>query len=157
MLITLYRDNGGLESTIGRLCIGEGITERHFCYTLEDQRQVKKVKGETRIPAGTYEIKLRTVGGFTKRYEQRFPGMHRGMLWLQNVPGFEYILIHIGNDDDDTAGCLLVGYSCNLDSRNGGGTIGRSTEAYKDLYKLVIEAMDKGEEVFIAIKDEGIK
>ena len=94
MLITLYRDNGGLESTIGRLCIGEGITEHHFCYTLEDQRQVKKVKGETRIPAGTYEIKLRTVGGFTKRYEQRFPDMHRGMLWLQDVPGVRKASTH---------------------------------------------------------------
>ena len=34
---------------------------------------------------------------------------HQGMLHLQKVPGFEFILIHVGNADENTAGYLLVG------------------------------------------------
>ena len=64
---------------------------------------------ETCIPEGEYEIKLRTVGGFNERYTKKYPTMHRGMLWLQDVPGFEYILIHQGNTDEHTSGCLIVG------------------------------------------------
>ena len=38
-----------------------------LAYTLEDEQRDVKVYGETRIPAGTYKLKLRTVGGFHTR------------------------------------------------------------------------------------------
>ena len=82
---------------------------KFLCYTLEEEKRDKKVMKETRIPAGTYQIKLRTEGGYHNRYSSKHKGMHKGMLWLQDVPGFEWILIHTGNTDEHTAGCLLVG------------------------------------------------
>ena len=70
------------------------------------------------------------------------------MLWVRDVPNFEYILIHIGNTDDDTAGCLLVGSTADKDK----GFIGSSTTAYKTMYTKVLKALEEEEEVFITYK-----
>lgn len=123
-----------------------------LCYALEDEFRTKKVWGETRIPAGTYKIKLRTEGGHHERYSKKFAAIHKGMLWIQDVPGFEYILIHIGNTDDDTAGCLLVGTSpATVDERED--KIAQSTAAYKKVYVHVLEALEGGEDVEIEYID----
>lgn len=74
------------------------------------------------------------------RYKQRFP-FHVGMLWLQAVPDFEWIYIHIGNDHEDTDGCILVGWNANA-FENGGGTVQRSTDCYEKLYKRLALAAD---------------
>jgi hypothetical protein len=118
---------------------------------LEDQFNEPKIPGETRIPAGRYKIELRTEGGMTKRYAERFPDLHKGMLWLQDVPGFEYIYIHTGNNDDHSDGCLIVGdtQSQNITAR---GEVGGSVSAYRRLYKEILEAMASGD-VFITIED----
>ncbi len=60
------------------------------------------------------------------------------------MPGFEYILIHIGNSAKDTEGCLLVGEQCNIDYLHG-GTIQRSAAAYSSLYKNVIHDAISGD------------
>ena len=101
-----------------------------------------KVKGETRIPAGTYKIKLRNEGGFNQRYNKRYPSIHRGMLHIIDVPGFEYILIHVGNSDEHTAGCLLVGDSQENNQVNKNGFIGSSGNAYKRIYPLIADAVE---------------
>lgn len=156
--LTLYRDNGGINSTLGRLCIGEGLTEYMFSYTLEDEKRVEKVNGKTRIPAGTYEIKLRVGSPMANRYDSRYHDInHNGMLWITEVPNFTYCYLHIGNTDEDTDGCPLVGFSSTIDSMSGGGFIGRSTQAYKALYPKVYSAIESGEKVFITIKDEGVR
>jgi hypothetical protein len=155
--LTLYRDSKGEESTIGRLCIGEGVSEYLFCYTLEDQSQITKINGETRIPSGTYEIKKRHGSPMANRYDQAHDSIeHNGMLWLQDVPDFKWVYIHIGNTDDDTDGCILVGYHSILNGSMGGGSIAQSRDAYRNLYKEVSYAIDCGEQVFITIKDEGV-
>lgn len=117
------------------------LNAEHQCFGLEDQFQAVKVKGETRVPAGVYPITVRQEGGFHGRYNRKFPGFHDGMLWIRDVPGFEYILIHVGNDDDDTAGCLLLGSGV---STANGLTITRSVKAYKAFYKKVIEMAKSG-------------
>lgn len=158
MKLTLYRDSGGQDSTLGRLCIGQGASEYLVAYTLEDQRQIVKVQNETRIPSGTYEIKLRQGSPMASRYDAAYSDIdHSGMLWLQDVPNFEFIYLHVGNDDDDSSGCILVGCNANIDIVHGGGTLGRSKDAYKSLYKKIQPTILAGEKVFITIKDEGIK
>ena len=145
MKLQVVRTQLGKDATNGLLFI-DGIFE---CYTLEDQYQAVKVMHETCIPEGTYEIKFRTVGGFHTRYEQRYGADHYGMLWLQDVPGFEYILIHTGNTDEHTSGCLIVGETQQDLEISKDGFIGSSTVAYKKMYAKVANQLLQGKEVTI--------
>jgi len=152
MELEVLRFSSQKDSTLGIL--SDITNDRKFmCFTLEDEYRTLKVKGETRIPAGRYEIKLRTEGGFHERYLEKF-GMafHKGMLWIQNVPNFEYVLIHIGNKEDDTAGCLLVGNTSQQNITED-GFIGGSTSAYKRIYPTIVEELLNGKKVFITYKD----
>lgn len=149
LLIRLAHNN---ESTIGSLYIN-GNPE---CFILEDQPQEKKVMHETRIPSGSYKIILRTEGRWNSKMLQHTNAeirkMHRGMLWLKDIPGFEYILIHPGNTDNDTSGCLIPG---NVLTHNAyhRGYINNSTESYIRLYKKCIEAFERKEDIHIQIID----
>lgn len=122
---------------------------RLLCHTLEDTAREVKIAGRTRIPAGSYQVTLRTVGGFHSRYRQRFPELHRGMLWIREVPNFEYVLIHCGNDEDDTAGCVLLGEEADPRARR----IISSTSAYKRVYPIVAEELVRGGQVQLDITD----
>lgn len=125
------------------------INHKFECYGLEDEFRNFKVYGETRIPDGKYPIRFRKVGGFHNRYLKKFGGAwHKGMLEICDVPNFKYVLIHIGNDDDDTDACYLVGDT----QARGENFIGSSTIAYKRLYPKVRNALLKGEDVFIEFK-----
>ena len=121
-----------------------------MCWTLEDEHRDTKVMSETRIPAGEYKIGLRKEGGHHVKYGAKFPTIHEGMLELQDVPNFKYILIHIGNTDEDTAGCLLVGNSAQIGSIL---TVGESTVAYKRIYTIIANTIKNGKDVKIIIKD----
>lgn len=91
--------------TIGKLFV-DGV---YFCDTLEDTDRldegmslddIKKLKqpGQTAIPEGSYKVIVNAS-----------PKFKRSLPRLQNVPGFEGVLIHRGNTAKDTAGCILVG------------------------------------------------
>lgn len=146
MQIKVQRVLSNKEETLGIMYLN-GVP---FCWTLEDQKQIKKVMGETRIPEGEYEVKLRTVGGHHEKYGKQFPAIHKGMLELQNVPEFQFILIHIGNTDKDTDGCILVGEAPVLGEKI---SIVQSTSAYERMYKRVISCLDVNEKVTIKIED----
>jgi pheromone shutdown protein TraB len=75
------------------------------------------------------------------------------MLHITDVPNFEYILIHCGNTDEHTAGCLLVGDSQENNQINENGFIGKSTQAYKRIYPRIAEALVNNKEVLITYKD----
>ena len=122
---------------------------KFLCYSLEDEYRNDKIMHETRVPAGTYQIKLRKEGGFNARYTKKYGNFHKGMLHVQDVPGFEYILIHTGNTDEHTSGCLIVGDSQENNQLVKYGFIGKSVQAYKRIYTPIAEALEKGEEVTI--------
>ena len=124
----------------------DGIFE---CYTLEDQYQAVKVMHETCIPEGTYDIKFRTVGGFHEKYKKRYGNDHYGMLHLQDVPNFTYILIHAGNTDEHTSGCLIVGETQQDLDISDDGFIGHSGKAYLKLYSKVAKQLLQGKDVTI--------
>jgi hypothetical protein len=126
---------------------------KFLCYSLEDEYRNEKVKHETRVPAGTYQIQLRKVGGFNARYAKKYGDFHKGMLHVQDVPGFQYILIHTGNTDEHTSGCLIVGDSQENNQLLKNGFIGKSVQAYKRIYTPIAEALENGEEVTITYVD----
>jgi hypothetical protein len=152
MKLEVLRISSQDDSTNGILFdVTEG--RKFLCYTLEDEYRETKVMSETRIPAGTYKITLRKVGGFHGRYEAKYGDMHKGMLWVREVPGFEYILIHTGNTDEHTAGCLLLGDSQQNNIIKADGFVGSSTQAYKRVYPSIAAALEEGEEVTITYTD----
>ena len=152
MKLEVLRFSSGKDSTNGILF--DCTRGREFlCYTLEDQYQTKKVMQETRIPAGEYEIKYRKEGGFHKRYNERYPDIHRGMLHVTNVPDFKWILIHVGNTDEHIAGCLLLGDTQENNQIKTNGFIGKSSQAYVRVYDKIANVLDMGEKVTITYYD----
>lgn len=116
MKLTLKRIARKEGYTIGRLYIDDA----YFCDTLEDRDRgleqampldmIKriKVKGETAIPTGTYELSMRHI---SPKYSRKKAFAFTGgvMPRLLNVPGYEGVLIHSGNTAADSEGCILVG------------------------------------------------
>ena len=145
MKLQVVRTQFGTDATNGLLFV-DGLFE---CYTLEDQYQAVKVMHETCIPEGTYDIKLRTVGGFHEKYKKRYGNDHYGMLHLQDVPNFTYILIHAGNTDEHTSGCLIVGETQQDLDISDDGFIGHSGKAYLKLYNKVAKQLLQGKDVTI--------
>lgn len=146
MKLDVIRTQFGEDATNGLLFIN-GVFE---CYTLEDEYRTVKKMHETCIPEGTYPIKFRTVGGFDAKYTQRYGAdFHKGMLWLQGVPEFEFILIHTGNTDSHTSGCLLLGETQQDLDKGKDGFVGGSGDAYKKMYPKVRDALLRGEAVEI--------
>lgn len=134
------------------------IDGKWFCNVLEDAdrglddsmsiakiRELKK-PSITAIPKGTYEITLDVISPrfcTNAFYKQVCDGKLPRLL---NVKGFEGILIHAGNTDKDSAGCLLVGM--NLEK----GKVLKSQETFRKLYKVLNEAKLRGEDIQITIK-----
>lgn len=98
MKLTLKRLYFKQTYTIGKLY----INDVYVCDTLEDKVRdlsaEKKIPGKTAIPAGKYEI----IVNYSPKFKRLLPR-------LIDVPQFEGILIHRGNTNKDTAGCILVG------------------------------------------------
>ena len=98
MLIEVKRRFKGPQYTIGFMY----IDGRYFCDTLEDRvrdlAKESKIKHETAIPEGEYKVIV-----------NRSPRFKRDLPRLLNVPQFEGILIHAGNTQHNTSGCILVG------------------------------------------------
>lgn len=140
MQIKVKRFEFGTTYTIGKLY----IDDVYKCFTLEDKyREVAatpvgqwKVKGKTAIPTGTYKV--------TYEWSRHFNGMRPR---LNNVPGYEGVLIHTGNTDADTEGCILVGSTW-----PGTSFVSGSKIAYDSIVPFIIGAIDKNEEVFITVE-----
>lgn len=148
MELDVIRYGHGKKSTLSLFM----INKKFSVYTIEDAFHVVKIPGETRIPNGTYKVILRTTGGHHARYKKKFPEFHKGMLHVINVPNYKYILIHIGNTDDDTEGCLLPG-DISVNNISSAGRVENSTIAYKRIYPIIANAIESGEDVFINYKD----
>lgn len=113
------------QSTIGDMSL-DGVYE---CHTLEDRwRLGSKVKGSTCIPCGRYKV----VIDMSQRFGRLMPH-------LLDVPSFDGIRIHSGNDAADTEGCILVGQSRALD------WVGESRLAFDAFFPKLQQALAAGD------------
>jgi hypothetical protein len=114
-----------------------------FAFSCEDvDRHVeedfaRKQKGATAIPIGTYAVRL---------YDS--PKHGPDTLELVDVPGFQHIQIHSGNDASDTDGCLLFGLGRDL----GAGKVTRSRPACAWLRAEAIKVLQAGGTVSVEVR-----
>ncbi len=139
MKITVLRYSSDTDSTLGVVF----IDGKFQCYSLEDEFREVKVKGETRIPKGTYKLGIQeNLTPLTQKYLDRYDFFERH-LHIKNVTNFSGIYIHVGNTDEHTDGCLLLGNKAN-NNRLKAGRIEDSTSAYKEFYLKVYPEAKKG-------------
>lgn len=129
--------------TIGNLY----VNSKFFSNVLEDKdrgltqdmplSKIKSIKvpNETAIPTGTYKV----IVNVSPKFKRNLPR-------LLNVPGFDGILIHRGNTEKSTSGCLLVGENKIV------GRVINSTEWELKLTKLLLETQNKKEDIEITIQ-----
>jgi hypothetical protein len=133
------------------------INGEWFCNVLEDKDrglkdsmsvyEIKCLKqwNTTAIPSGTYKVTLDIISPkfSTKSFYKEVCG---GKLpRLLDVKCFDGILIHAGNNEKHSSGCLLVGHN------KIKGQLVDSKDTFKALYKRLKEAKVKGEEITIKI------
>ena len=128
--------------TIGKMY----LDGKYFCDTLEDTDRnisqstpldtIKKVKlpNNTAIPTGTYKV----IVNVSPKFKRLLPR-------LLNVPGFDGILIHRGNTDKDTSGCILIGENKVV------GKVINSTGYETKLVSILNKAQDNKENITIEI------
>lgn len=129
--------------TIGKLY----IDGKYIADTLEDcdrelrqdmsLEEIKKIKvyGQTAIPTGTYKIDMNTVSpkfknrSWAKPWEGKLPR-------LRDVPGYEGVLLHVGNQAQDSLGCILVGQN------KVKGQVINSTATFSQLMSILLKDRD---------------
>lgn len=148
MDVKLYRFSSRADDTLGLLLVDDVFA----CFTLEDEHRDVKVRGETRIPAGRYRLSLQESGRLHRKYAERFPDLHRGMILVEDVPNFSGVMIHCGNRDEDTDGCPLVGDTVQQNVTES-GFLGGSTSAYRRVYPVIRDAIERGERVYLEVEN----
>lgn len=143
MIVLLERYGLGSASTLGRLYV-DGVISG---FTLEDERRIVKVYGETCIPEGDYHIELRTEGGMHAEYSKRFPDFHKGMLWIRDPVGFTDTYLHIGNKTTETLGCPLLGARPMILPDSGEFEVQQSEIAYRHTYQQIVVPLLRKEPV----------
>ncbi len=153
MKISVNRVYKQYSYTIGKLY----IDGKFFCNTLEDKdrgltqstplEEIAKIKipSQTAIPAGIYRVILSQVSPrFSKK--DMYKGIDGKLPRLIDVPGFDGVLIHVGNTDKDSSGCILVGFN------KVKGQVINSRDTFFKLYAKLKEASDRGEKITIRIQ-----
>ena len=115
--------------------------------SLEEIQKIK-IKGNTCIPYGTYNVTLDVYSpkfGSKSYYKEVCNGKVPRLL---NVKGFDGILIHVGDGPNGhklTEGCILIGRN----TIKGGLTEGK--KYFQLLYNQMLEAKKRGEKIKITI------
>lgn len=128
---------------------------------IEDEFRDKKLHGETCIPVGIHKLALRHSPKFSKEYYRNDLGQlihfknrktpelikeyHTAheLIWVTEVPNFDYVLWHWGNTDDDTDGCYVVGTTFGTISDQS--AVLNSRSKYMEIYPVLWNEIRKAE------------
>lgn len=157
MKLLLKRFYKGSEYSVGHLYHEDNGQMIYLCDTMEDKdRGLKKswplkqimdvkVKGETAIPLGTYEI----IPSVSPKFRYRVWGKkYNGIVpEVKNVPGFSGIRIHPANKATELLGCVAPGKNTIK------GQVTQSQATYYALMdKYLVPTWNKGEKVWLTVE-----
>ncbi|EAH8141324.1 hypothetical protein CLN20_00895 [Campylobacter coli] len=135
MKITINRRYTGKTCVIGKFKVLDDEEKILFeCFSLEEDKEGLESGKDLRIPEGNYNLKRHspsrfenTLRSITKKDDTMIN------VYNDDVPSSRAILIHWGNTDKDTQGCILLG----LTKDNNNESVGQSRLACKEFYDLM--------------------
>ena len=163
ILINTKRIKFHSDWTISELFVKEQLDG----FVVEDEIRAIKVHGETAIDAGTYKLALRQSPKFSASFlysestnqliepkEKSLPKYvnikdwkNHDLIWVQETPRHTFVLIHWGNTDLDSDGCLIVGDRLGIirtkDGKNREAVL-NSKNYYKKFYCKVYKEIKEG-------------
>lgn len=153
MNILLQRFSDNKDSTMGLWFHKD--EKKFLMFGLEDEYRQVKVKGETRIPAATYELKIRKEDTpLTIKHREAYGAWFEYHIEITGIPNFSGVYIHAGNDDDHTDGCPLGGNTLTNHFIQQKKPLTSSIDAIRRFYALVYPVLKAGGRVFLEIRDE---
>ncbi|EFU6079497.1 hypothetical protein V6690_001567 [Campylobacter jejuni] len=136
MKITINRRYTGKTCVIGKFkVLGDDEEILFECFSLEEDKEGLESGKDLRIPAGVYNLKRHSPSRFENTLRSITKKDDDTMINVYNddVPSSRAILIHWGNSDKDTQGCILLG----LTKANDNESVGQSRQACKEFYDLM--------------------
>ena len=105
-----------------------------------------KVKGETAIPTGKYEIRMTPSYTFAHKPKKPYAWCDAVLPEIVGVKGFSGIRIHAGNTAKDSLGCLLPGRNDKV------GWVSNSMNECKKIFPMIQQAIKDGRKCYILIR-----
>ncbi|HEQ3584668.1 TPA: DUF5675 family protein [Campylobacter coli] len=136
MKITINRRYTGKTCVIGKFKVLSDDDKILFeCFSLEEDKEGVERNKDLRIPEGNYNLRRHTPSRFENTLRSITKKDDDTMINVYNddVPSSRAILIHWGNTDKDTQGCILLG----LTKDNNNESVGQSRQACKEFYDLM--------------------
>ncbi|HDZ5268484.1 TPA: hypothetical protein RTJ08_000717 [Campylobacter jejuni] len=136
MKVTINRRYTGKTCVIGKFKVLDDEEKILFeCFSLEEDKEGLESGKDLRIPEGNYNLKRHSPSRFENTLRSITKKDDDTMINVYNddVPSSRAILIHWGNSDKDTQGCILLG----LTKDNNNESVGQSRQACKEFYDLM--------------------
>ncbi|ENT7283254.1 DUF5675 family protein [Campylobacter coli] len=136
MKIKIIRRYTGKTCVIGKFKVFDDDDKLLLeCFSLEEDKEGLESGKDLRIPEGNYNLRRHSPSRFENTLRSITKKDDDTMINVFNekVPFDRHILIHWGNTDKDTQGCILLG----LSKDNNNESIGQSRQACKEFYDLM--------------------
>ncbi|HED0970139.1 TPA: hypothetical protein R4N28_000528 [Campylobacter jejuni] len=141
MKVTINRRYTGKTCVIGKFKVLSDDDKILFeCFSLEEDKEGVERNKDLRIPEGIYNLERHTGSSFNISGRKTVAGVKVLKdddfvinVYNEEVPLDRRILIHWGNTDKDTQGCILLG----LTKDNNNESVGQSRQACKEFYDLM--------------------
>ncbi|EAH4546526.1 hypothetical protein IBH16_000714 [Campylobacter jejuni] len=141
MKVTINRRYTGKTCVIGKFKVLDDKEKILFeCFSLEEDKEGVERNKDLRIPEGIYNLERHTGSSFNISGRKTVAGVKVLKdddfvinVYNKEVPLDRRILIHWGNTDKDTKGCILLGFT----KDNNNESVGQSRQACKEFYDLM--------------------
>jgi len=141
------------QTTLYTLSLLTDEDEEFICFICQDAQRLTKVPGQTRIPAGTYELILENSPKMSPVYQKYLPTPDgHPMVTLVGVPQYTQVRMHPGVSEADTLGCPLIGYGATTNPKSTSRLI-NSRDCYLEVFYPRVSASIKAGKTFLKVID----